>query len=320
MKKWTIGIVNYKSSSYMEYQLKILYEFNNPEEFDVIIVDNSEPIEKKFFVNLKKEYKNYDNLTIIYNESTSDEFKLRTSSQHAEGLNIILEKSNSNYLLVHDPDFFWVKKNYLDILETQIKNGSTVVGAPYGVAIKTGATNFPSAFGCAYDLLRVKKDKLNFDAGTTKQKEEEHRYPGWKMRAKYSNDQFTSFPQGISNLPFLFGDHSYFSIPRYYTFNNEVIAYHLFRGSFVSDSAQHVKNAHKIKTPKLYKDTRYLYSKYFYSKISGNIFNIFKYRKPNIVFRNVFNLLSQKHIDNSKSPYKFSKSLRRLIRSKTFSL
>jgi hypothetical protein len=110
MKKWTVGIVNYKSFSYMEYQLKILYEFNSPQDFDLIIVDNSEPSEKDLLDKVGKEYRQHQNLTIISNNSNSDNFKLRTSSQHAEGLNIILEKSNSKYLLVHDPDFFGLKK------------------------------------------------------------------------------------------------------------------------------------------------------------------------------------------------------------------
>lgn len=319
MKKWTVGIVNYKSFSYMEYQLKILYEFNNPQDFDLIIVDNSEPTEKEFLDNLAKQYTTYQNLSIIYNNSNSANFKSRTSSQHAEGLNIILDKSDSKYLLVHDPDFFWVKKDYLKLMEQEIENGALVIGAPYSVPIKTGNPNFPSAFGCAYNLIKVKEDGLNFDAGLTdEEKINEHKYPGWQMRAKYSDQKFVSFSQKVSILPFLFGDHSYNSVPRYYLFNGDIVGYHLFRGSFVADSKKHVENAHLIDVPTLYKDSRYLYSKYFYCMIAKKKFRILEYKTFSEVLKNAFCLLFKKSSDGSKSPYRVAKTVKLLLRNRVF--
>ena len=40
-RNWSIIQVNYKSHTFIAWQLKILYEFNNPNEFELIIVDNS---------------------------------------------------------------------------------------------------------------------------------------------------------------------------------------------------------------------------------------------------------------------------------------
>ena len=62
-KKWSILIVNYFSSVYIKWQLKILYEFNNVDNFELVIVDNSvDESEKKILQNLtenyQKEYKN----------------------------------------------------------------------------------------------------------------------------------------------------------------------------------------------------------------------------------------------------------------------
>lgn len=316
MKKWTVGIVNYKSFSYMEHQLKILYEFNDPADFDLIIVDNSEPLEKEILEELAKPYASHKNLSIIANDSNSAQFKLRTSSQHGEGLNIILEKSNSKYLLVHDPDFFWTKKDYLKLMEKELENGALVIGAPYSVPIKTGHPNFPSAFGCAYNLLKVKEDNLNFDSGINdEEKINEHKYPGWKMRAKYSDQKFISFDQKASLLPFLFGSHSYISVPRYYIFNNQIVGYHLFRGSFVGDSVAHVKSAHTIDTPSLFKDSRYLYSKYFYTVLAGEKFKILKYKTIIEIFSNAFRLIFGKSSDGSKSPYRLTKSFKLFVRN-----
>ena len=40
--KWTIGMVNYYSSVYIEWQIKILYDFNKEKDFTLVIVDNSD--------------------------------------------------------------------------------------------------------------------------------------------------------------------------------------------------------------------------------------------------------------------------------------
>ena len=68
MKNWTVAFVNYKTSVYMKWQLKALYEFNNPEDFDLIIVDNSRPKEKKELEMLTAPYqKHYNNISILKN-------------------------------------------------------------------------------------------------------------------------------------------------------------------------------------------------------------------------------------------------------------
>jgi hypothetical protein len=306
MKNWTIGIVNYKSINYIEYQLKILYELNNPKDFDLIIIDNSEPTEINFLKKLSSKYQDeFKNISLIVNENFNDNFKLRTSSQHAEGLNLILQQANSKFLLVQDPDFFWIKKDYLNILGSEIESGSLVVGAPYGVSIKTGKPDFPSSFGCAYNLIEIKQDQLNFDAGTYEEKISQHKYPGWKMREKYSQKKYVSFDQYISFLPFLFGDHSYLSIPRYYKYKNEIIGYHLFRGSFVADSKQHVENAQSIEASKKIKDSRYLYSKYFYLMSKNRNIYILKDIKFIDILINFFKLLKRKKVEDSINPYHY---------------
>lgn len=314
-KKWTVGIVNYKTSAFMDYQLKILYEFNDPKDFSLIIVDNSEPFEKEFLDGLKQSYAHHGNIEVLYNDNQNENFKLRTSSQHAEGLNLILNRAESDCLLVQDPDFFWIKPRYLHVLEKELNAGALVVGAPYGVAIKTGKPDFPSAFGCAYNLRTVREAGLDFAAGTTEEKEKEHKYPGWKMRAAFSSKPYVAFQQNYSHLPFLFGEHAYLSIPRYYLCNNEVVAYHLFRGAFVSDSKTHVANAHAL-SPEKYKDNRTLYAMYFYSRIAGKSFNILRYKNPWTLLRNARRLLFTKKIDGSANPYRWKRVLRRLLQGK----
>lgn len=195
------------------------------------------------------------------------------------------------------------QKNYLKILENELESGAISIGAPYGVPIKTGNRDFPSAFGCTYNLEIVKRDNLNFDAGTYEEKLNDHKYPGWKMRAKYSNQKYISFDQYISYLPFFFGDHSYLSIPRYYKLNKKLICYHLFRGSFVSDSKIHISMANKLSPSRKIIDSRYLYSKFFYLLIKNRKLMILKNLNPIDLLLNSIKLLKRKKIENSKSPY-----------------
>ncbi len=208
---------------------------------------------------------------------------------------------------MQDPDFFWTQKNYLDIFEKEFKNGAVCIGAPYGVQIKTGNPDFPSAFGCAYITEILISKNLNFNAGTQEEKVKEHKYPAWKMRAEFSSMKYISFPQTISSLPLLFGEHSYFSIPRYYTYNNQTIGYHLFRGSFVAtNSAKDLANQKNLRLKKQKVDTRYLYSKYFYSLISNEKFSFIKEIGITKIVKNLIILLFFKwkiDQDGSTNPY-----------------
>ena len=77
MKKWTVGFVNFRSSVYVEYQLKILYEFNNVDDFDLVIVDNSN--DEQEFENLSKlcrpYIEQYGNITLLNNLSDISKLK-----------------------------------------------------------------------------------------------------------------------------------------------------------------------------------------------------------------------------------------------------
>ena len=85
MKKWTVGFVNYKTTVYLKWQFKILYEFNDPREFDVIIVDNSRPPQKNEIDQLIEWYvKAWNNIRVIYNTPKTQ----KASGQHAEGLTV----------------------------------------------------------------------------------------------------------------------------------------------------------------------------------------------------------------------------------------
>ncbi len=252
MKKWTILIVNYKSNVYLKWQFKILYDFNDPQDFEVIIVDNSvEEEEKNKLEELSKNYKStYQNIKILYFQPTDK----TASGQHGQGIEFGKKYANSEYLLVQDPDFFWLKNQYLNHLEQLLQN-SDAVGAPYPKKVAEGHPYFPSAFGCAYQFSKVKdvsfEPYIDNDIEKSWQKYKESNAfekgldfyydVGWMVRKALSlpseNKNFISFSQlniknELLNLLKLEDSHSYETNTRLYFWNNEVICLHLFRGTF----------------------------------------------------------------------------------------
>ena len=239
MKKWTIAFVNYKTTVYLNWQLKILYEHNNPEDFDLIIVDNSRPFEKERLEELTKPYnQKYNNIRIFYNTPVG---KI-DSEQHGEGMNVAVKNANSQYFLAQDPDFFFVKKNYLNFLENLLETGMVAVGAPYHYYIGCGHPKFPSIWGAAYPLELIKN--LDYRPDYSKESVEKYKHEnthpfevGYQFREALStagdDSNFISFEyEDYWELSQKIGEHSFDVVTKKYLYEKEIVAYHLFRGSF----------------------------------------------------------------------------------------
>lgn len=246
-KKWTIAIVNYKTSIYIKWQLKSFYDFNNPEDFTLVIVDNSRNAEEKeALLNLIEPYnQKYNNITLVFYTPK----ELMASGQHGEGLTLILkEHTHTPYILFQDPDFFWVKKNVLNWLEEFLINGKVAIGAPYPHKIGGGHPNFPCAYGCAHKVADIKHLDLTADLSEEAKEKSLSLYPlskgygfsfdvGWKLRVALSDENnkknFISLNDSDAiEVSENFGRHSYQTISCKFTYKNKLIAYHLFRGSF----------------------------------------------------------------------------------------
>lgn len=274
-KLWTIGIVNFHTLDFLEYQLEILKENNKNREYDIIIVDNSSEPELEGLRELSHKYRN---LKIIDNTKAAEPW-LRGSGQHGEGLDIVLENTKTKYLLVHDPDFFWVGDNYLETLEGYLDDGCKCVGAPYrnyGGHDETGgigAKDFPAAFGAAYKVSEIRNlgfmpavDKDTYDKSNgTCWLAKDGADVGWKIRDRLSEDTYFSLDQRINeNLCYL-GSYAFETVPYEYRLNESdklPIAYHLFRGSFGDDILSLTLHGKISKTESL-SDTRRKYGEYF---------------------------------------------------------
>ena len=231
-KKWTIVSVNYKTESYFPWKLKSFYEFENKDNFEYIVVDNSQIHDKPFWDDLKNKYSGLRVIPFIPIDVG------RTSGEHAEGLNVGLneaKKNNSDYLLVYDPDFFWVQKNLLDYFEREFKNENYVaIGSPYTIALQHSNSQIPCAFGAAYSMKFLE----GIDFSTSKDPHElliVGRDVGWKIREKVvnTNSKFLTFSQSDVPMNERFpGQYSFEAILRQYFLNGKIISFHLHRGSF----------------------------------------------------------------------------------------
>jgi hypothetical protein len=239
---WTIGIVNYNSIIYLKWQLKIIFELNDPEDFCMIIVDNSNPNQKEELNHLLKGYIKFKNIDIIYHTPKEES----ASGQHGEGLNLIKDRATTKYLIVHDPDFFWVKRGYLNILKQYLERdkNNVAIGSPYTHKVGFGDPWFPAAYGCAYKTSELKDVDFSALVNDKARRESFKKYPiekgfvysydvGWQIRKKLSANAFHSFSQRDAyELKTLIGTHSFQAIACEYFYQNETICFHLFRGTF----------------------------------------------------------------------------------------
>ena len=268
---WTVGIVNYHSSIYLRYILQALYEFNDVKLFNVVIVDNSRPNENHELSALAEQYKSFQNIEVVFAQSSVE----NPSVQHGNALNEILRKTSSKYLLIQDPDFFFVQKNYLEKFESYFSEGCVAAGAPYKLSknILTGNKDFPAAFGCAY--LREALLDLDFSASADASEISQiGRDVGWRIRERLSSQKYLSFRQVQSKLGVELGVFSYDVDPyEYYDSCGVKIAYHLFKGSRGNVIPKSVRHGFDGTTLSGYEEfvdlseNRNRYGRYFYDEI-----------------------------------------------------
>lgn len=280
-KNWTIGIVNYKSATYLEYQMKILYEFNDPDSFKIIIIDNSCPHQTEELSKIQAQYAKYNNMEIVYFDASQEPW-MRGGGQHGQGLNEVLKRTDTKYLLVHDPDFFFVQKNYLKLFEQKLNEGNVAVGAPYRHPYETGKigkSDFPSAFGAAYITSEIQGlnflpsiSQSSFKKGIANWIEPEGADVGWEMRDRLSDKPYCTFSQKYASLlKYYFGNYSFEQEPYEYFLDNKRIAYHLFRGTFVADDRKYSTADIQKKTPEEWNRVRKKCGQYFYDVAKNGI-------------------------------------------------
>lgn len=252
--KWTVGIVNYKSAVYLPSQMRILHGFNEP--CRVIILDNSHDD----FSALTAEY---PNIQIVRHKPVL----ARGSCQHGEGLTEILRMTTTPYLLVHDPDFFWVRKNMLGILESFLAGGCVAIGAQHDDTNIDGDPLFPSPYGCAYQTKAL--DGCDFHADPNVTTARNGRDVGWKIRHKLCGQPYATFHMGQWHGFPNFGRWSYEKIEKAFIYQDRPVAAHLMRGCFETLGEQGPDHPDD-QPPTRWVDARRQYAVFFADEVARN--------------------------------------------------
>jgi len=275
-RKWTVAIVNWKSLDWLNWQIKSLYEFNNPINFELIIFDGmfpkSELVELEFLCEPYKSFKNIKLLSWSTGDEKQSDFGSGNSiyhgSEHGDELTEILKIANSQYFLSNDPDYFWMIKDHLNFLEKFFIAGYGSVGAVNNyfdfVSIWAGAyrTEDIKGLSAAATWVTCSDCKKRFLV--------QGQDTGWQFRLKTQALPKFLFPQMIFNLPFK-GPWSYpfdggYNFYKAYHYEKLPIGLHFFRGQYPIEQTT-------APLPDEWKIARQSYGKYFYDQCLNSDFN-----------------------------------------------
>ena len=227
--KWTIGTVNWKSIDFVEYQLKYFHEYN--QDFEFIVCDNESNVETPKFKDLKEKY---PKLKLI-----NQHWKIASWSAHGIGLNQCIKSAEGKYILLMDPDFFWMKKDILSFLEYYFDQGYHAIGADY----MHTTTSFPMIWGGSYVTNEIKDLDLltrNPRCESCKNWIHDRDYDtGWQIRIRLSNKPHYSFRQIQNQVP-NFGRYNDRESETY-VYDTKVIAHHLRSGSQIEEDYKEEK-------------------------------------------------------------------------------
>jgi len=238
-------------ADYLKWQLKILYEFNSQKDFRVIIVDNS------FELN-SKDYNKYPNLEVIQGDKTD----MPRSTWHCAGLDRILKEADSEFFLAQDPDFFWLKKDYLKWFEGFLEDNRTV-GAEYfskGRDIIADA-HFPAAYGCAFHLSDIQHLKFEWGGHLPVCFDKYGKDVGWQMRKELTDKPYVYFEFLKTYNGPKFGNFGWrFHFPIQFSYEGEIVAVHMMRGLYTPET-----KIIEESIPDRWKAVRNAYGKHFYN-------------------------------------------------------
>lgn len=255
---FTVGMVNYKTSVYMETQFKIFKEFSG-ESFEFIILDNTQdPKELDILNDLIAKYQ--IKAQVIPHISKNN----YGSAQHGEGLQIIYDLVQTKYFLAQDPDFFWTKPNFLTFLKEKLVK-VVAVGA---TGTHRSHLSFPGAPGCAYTTALLKVISANFNIGML-MGGPNNGDVGWYIEDKLKNLPYLTLPFNFQ--PTSIGQASFILNGgcNRYTLESETIAYHISRGSFEHPVDRSLSLADRLRkpVPEEWVLNRKKYCDFFYQEI-----------------------------------------------------
>lgn len=152
----TICSVSFRSTELLRLNFEITKSQNSGADFRWLIVDNNNDFQGHDFLDGR-------NIQIIEGDPAINQGKLKGSYHHAQALNKALNYVSTRYLLILDPDFFIIHKNWVhEVLQHVSKNNLSFWGAPWYPSLRWKRRYFPAVPCMLIDLNKVSKNWLDF--------------------------------------------------------------------------------------------------------------------------------------------------------------
>ena len=156
----TIGCVSYNSAQYVALNQR-LTRFLNPDapaQWIVVTNDTKKPARVAPLL---------EEGTILLGRAAADRsLDFPKGRHHAAGLHQIIERVTTRFLLVLDPDFFIVRRNWIaGCLTHMLERELSFFGAPHHPRRASKFRYFPSVMCTFVDLNRVERRELDFNPG-----------------------------------------------------------------------------------------------------------------------------------------------------------
>lgn len=149
----TICMVSYHSASLLDLNLTLTRKLNLATNYHWVVVDNDNDYQSDG---------KYD-FQLLKGDPCVNQGQVRGSYHHAQALNKALEHVQTRYVLMLDPDFFILRKDWIqDVLDHISRENISLWGAPYYPHANWKRRYVPAAYCMLIDLEKIKKDKLDF--------------------------------------------------------------------------------------------------------------------------------------------------------------
>ena len=114
---------------YVEKNIKLIYLLNKNKNFIIKIVDNQCHTEQRNWSYVLPEC----NVIQVFPQNQSLPLNCRGSYQHGEALTQAVKTNiyNSSSLVIMDPDFYVIKRDWVNDLVDTLNKGKSFVGAPW---------------------------------------------------------------------------------------------------------------------------------------------------------------------------------------------
>ncbi len=167
LKDLTICTVAFRSQFYLDLHWELTRQLNNPQDVDWkwIVVENTPAGESECL-------QDHERFKILPRIEPSENYAMHPAGyQHAAGLNEALSHVHSRYVLIVDPDFFIIRKNWIkDTLEHMQRNHLSFLGSPYHPKWYTKIRYVPVGYCLFIDLDQVNRKDLDFVVYDSSQK------------------------------------------------------------------------------------------------------------------------------------------------------